>query len=375
MRRGAAPVLARPQRAARLERLRDRARAGSSCGWPTCRTPSSRARARRAAATCSSRRVGPFVRWGEPRACEAALAAGADYLDVHRRGPFPSATSSSDYGPRAEPAGVGPLAGFGYDYVPGNLAGALALRDAGEHAVPRRSAYFWEGGRRRDERRDAGLGAGAGCRSSRRTPCGRAASWHRAAARGASSASTSGSRAQPQPGVIGSVRGTSRSRAWPRNAARRRHLPRVVRAGVAPDAGVRRASPSSREHPRREAGDGHAGGATLGRFGLDWRPGRGCTRRHPLGRSSRRPDAVTAAGSRACSVRLVGPTACDPHRVGVLRLGRRAGGGWAAVTGSGRAGPVAGFGLGASRYGLDLGMWLVSAPSAGRPGRVRRRRR
>ncbi len=84
--------------------------------------------------------VGPFLRWGEP-ALEAAIDAGAHYLDSSGEPPFIRAVFER-YGPRAEAAGVGLLSAFGYDYVPGNLAGALALREAGERAVSVDVGYF-----------------------------------------------------------------------------------------------------------------------------------------------------------------------------------------------------------------------------------------
>ncbi|HEX6388472.1 MAG TPA: saccharopine dehydrogenase NADP-binding domain-containing protein [Solirubrobacteraceae bacterium] len=87
--------------------------------------------------------VGPFVRWGEP-ALRAAIDAGAHYLDSTGEPPF-IRTVFERHGATAEAAGVGLLTAFGYDYVPGNLAGALALREAGERAVSVDVGYFVEG--------------------------------------------------------------------------------------------------------------------------------------------------------------------------------------------------------------------------------------
>ena len=84
--------------------------------------------------------VGPFVRWGEP-ALQAAIDAGAHYLDSTGEPPFIRAVFER-HGVRAEAAGAGLLTAFGYDYVPGNLAGALALREAGERAVSVDVGYF-----------------------------------------------------------------------------------------------------------------------------------------------------------------------------------------------------------------------------------------
>jgi short subunit dehydrogenase-like uncharacterized protein len=88
--------------------------------------------------------VGPFVRWGAP-ALDAALEAGAHYLDSTGEPPFIRAVFE-DHDAPAQAAGVGLLTAFGYDYVPGNLAGALALRDAGERAVSVDVGYFVGGG-------------------------------------------------------------------------------------------------------------------------------------------------------------------------------------------------------------------------------------
>lgn len=87
--------------------------------------------------------VGPFLRWGEV-AAEAAIAGGAHYLDSTGEPPFVRRVFD-EYGPRAEGAGIGMLTAFGYDYVPGNLAGGLALREAGERAARVDVGYFLTG--------------------------------------------------------------------------------------------------------------------------------------------------------------------------------------------------------------------------------------
>jgi short subunit dehydrogenase-like uncharacterized protein len=84
--------------------------------------------------------VGPFERWGEP-AVQAAIGAGAHYLDSTGEGSFIRAVFER-FGPGAQAAGCGLLTAFGYDWVPGNLAGALALRDAGEAATRVEIGYF-----------------------------------------------------------------------------------------------------------------------------------------------------------------------------------------------------------------------------------------
>jgi short subunit dehydrogenase-like uncharacterized protein len=87
--------------------------------------------------------VGPFARWGGP-AVEAAIAAGAHYLDSTGEGPFIREVFER-YGGGAQAAGCGLVTAFGYDWVPGNLGGALALRDAGEAATRVEIGYFAPG--------------------------------------------------------------------------------------------------------------------------------------------------------------------------------------------------------------------------------------
>ena len=50
-----------------------------------------------------------------------------------------------EFGPRAERTGAVLLTAFGYDYVPGNLAGALALQSAGSAATRVQVGYFVRG--------------------------------------------------------------------------------------------------------------------------------------------------------------------------------------------------------------------------------------
>jgi short subunit dehydrogenase-like uncharacterized protein len=88
--------------------------------------------------------VGPFARWGEP-AVQAAIAAGAHYVDSTGESPFIRDVFER-HGPGAEAAGSGLLTAMGYDWVPGNLAGALALRDAGPDATRVEIGYFMTGG-------------------------------------------------------------------------------------------------------------------------------------------------------------------------------------------------------------------------------------
>lgn len=73
--------------------------------------------------------VGPFARLGEP-ALRVAVEAGATYFDSTGEAPF-IRRIFEEFGPLAERTGASLIPAFGHDFVPGNLAGALALRLAG----------------------------------------------------------------------------------------------------------------------------------------------------------------------------------------------------------------------------------------------------
>ncbi|MGH3695498.1 MAG: saccharopine dehydrogenase family protein [Pseudonocardiaceae bacterium] len=70
--------------------------------------------------------VGPFVRLGEP-ALRAALDAGAIYLDSTGEAPFIRRVFE-EFSLPAQRSGASLITAFGHDFVPGNLAGALALQ-------------------------------------------------------------------------------------------------------------------------------------------------------------------------------------------------------------------------------------------------------
>lgn len=78
--------------------------------------------------------VGPFSRWGRP-ALEAAVDAGAHYVDSTGEGGFVRYVFE-DVDERARSSGSALLTAFGYDYVPGNLAAALALERASARGEP-----------------------------------------------------------------------------------------------------------------------------------------------------------------------------------------------------------------------------------------------
>jgi short subunit dehydrogenase-like uncharacterized protein len=87
--------------------------------------------------------AGPFVKIGRA-AVAAAVDAGAVYLDSSGEPPFIRQVFE-EFGPRAERTGAVLLTAFGYDYVPGNLAGALVLQAAGPASTRVRVGYFVRG--------------------------------------------------------------------------------------------------------------------------------------------------------------------------------------------------------------------------------------
>jgi short subunit dehydrogenase-like uncharacterized protein len=87
--------------------------------------------------------VGPFSRWGGP-AAEAASDAGAHYIDSTGEPAFIRRVFER-YGPVAARSGSAMVTAFGYDWVPGNLVGGLALDRAGSEAVRVDIGYFISG--------------------------------------------------------------------------------------------------------------------------------------------------------------------------------------------------------------------------------------
>jgi len=87
--------------------------------------------------------AGPFMKVGRP-VVAAAVDAGAVYLDSSGEPPFIRQVFE-EFGPRAERTGAVLLTAFGYDYLPGNLAGALALQAAGPAATRVEVGYFVRG--------------------------------------------------------------------------------------------------------------------------------------------------------------------------------------------------------------------------------------
>lgn len=90
--------------------------------------------------------VGPFARFGRPVVL-AAIERGATYLDSSGEPAF-IRDVFEELGGRAKEAGVCLVPGFAYEYVAGNLAAALALENAGEHARGVHVGYFRTGSAR-----------------------------------------------------------------------------------------------------------------------------------------------------------------------------------------------------------------------------------
>lgn len=83
--------------------------------------------------------VGPFMQLGLATVT-AAAQVGAHYLDSTGEGTFARRVFELDSVAAAQGATLVPA--FGYDYVPGNLAGALALTQAGATARRIEIGYF-----------------------------------------------------------------------------------------------------------------------------------------------------------------------------------------------------------------------------------------
>ncbi|MDX3452127.1 saccharopine dehydrogenase NADP-binding domain-containing protein [Streptomyces sp. ME02-8801-2C] len=84
--------------------------------------------------------IGPFMRLGMATAT-AAARAGAHYFDSTGEGTF-ARRVLFELDAVASVRGATLVPAFGYDYVPGNLAGALALTRAGERARHVETGYF-----------------------------------------------------------------------------------------------------------------------------------------------------------------------------------------------------------------------------------------
>ena len=87
--------------------------------------------------------VGPFLALGDP-ALDAAISAGAHYMDTTGEGAWVQHVLEAGDGAARE-KGILLLPAIGLDYVPGNLAGALAMEEAGDEATRLDVGYFFTG--------------------------------------------------------------------------------------------------------------------------------------------------------------------------------------------------------------------------------------
>jgi len=101
--------------------------------------------------------VGPFAKWGDAAVRAAIAASGSTYIDTTGEPVFIRRVFEELGGPAGR-AGVTLMPAMGFDFVPGALAGALALREAGTGAVRVDVGYFSLG--------MGGDGASAGTRES-----------------------------------------------------------------------------------------------------------------------------------------------------------------------------------------------------------------
>jgi short subunit dehydrogenase-like uncharacterized protein len=85
--------------------------------------------------------VGPFAKYGDAAVRAAIAAPGSVYLDSTGEPVFIRRVFEELGGP-AKRAGTTLMTAMGFDFVPGSLAGALALREAGERAVRVDVGYF-----------------------------------------------------------------------------------------------------------------------------------------------------------------------------------------------------------------------------------------
>jgi len=88
--------------------------------------------------------VGPFAKWGDAAVRAAIAASGSTYIDTTGEPVFIRRVFEElgGAGGPASRAGVTLMPAMGFDFVPGALAGALALREAGPKAVRVDVGYF-----------------------------------------------------------------------------------------------------------------------------------------------------------------------------------------------------------------------------------------
>ena len=264
----------------------------------------------------------------------AAIAAGAHYLDSTGEPPFIRAVFER-HGPDAEAAGSGLLTAMGYDYVPGNLAGALALREAGPDAVRVDVGYFVSGDR-----------AGQFSGGTRASGVGMIAEPAYAYRDGRIVSERTAKdlrhfdldRRRPAISI-----GASEQFALPRVHPGLRDVERLaglVRPGVAP-AAARVGRHVARDEGPRRARRVIGSAASKLVHGLDRRPRRGDPRAGAL--AGRRDRLRAPAGDELATVRVEGASPYDFTAEMLAWAALRVAGG--GLLGAGALGPVDGFGL------------------------------
>ncbi|GAA4741142.1 hypothetical protein GCM10023328_22920 [Modestobacter marinus] len=329
--RGARPVLA-GRDPDRLVPLADRL-GGAAGPWETAVadvTDPASVRALLGAGDVLVTTVGPFQRLGEA-AVAAATDAGAVYLDSTGEPPFLRRVFE-EFGPRAQASGAALLTAFGHDYVPGVLAGALALAEAGDRAHRLDVGYSLDGGRGQGFSRGTLvsligvlLEPGHAWRGGRlvEEPAG-ARDWRfDVAGRTRRGLAVGGSEHLALPGLSPSLREIGVYLDWfgPATPVAHRLAPLTPWLGRLPGATAR----------VEQLAD------LVGRRFAEAPTTQGETRTHVVA------EVRDASGARVARVRLLGP---DPYELTAELLAwgavRAAGGG---VTGAGALGPVQAFGL------------------------------
>ena len=173
--------------------------------------------------------VGPFAKWGEP-AVRAAIAAGGTYIDSTGEPAFIRRVFE-EFGPPAERAGATLLTAMGYDFVPGTLAAALALRGGRRRGGARRRRLLRV--RRRDQRRHARARRSGSC-STRATRSATARCGRRGSAERVRSFHVKGKAAR---GDLDRRLRAPHAAGELSRAARGQRLPRLVRRAGAAAAG------------------------------------------------------------------------------------------------------------------------------------------
>ena len=329
--RGLQPVLA-ARTQSKLDELAAELGGDSRRGPPTC--PTRRAWRRwSSAATCSSPPSGRSPAGASPQRRRPPRSS-AHYIDSTGEPQFIREVFER-YGPPAERAGIGMLTAMGYDWVPGNLAGGARARPRRRAGHARRRRLLHHRRRRAAERRHAGLAR----RGHRRRPHSASATAGIQTERGAKRVRSFRVGSKDLSGI--SV-GSSEHFTLPRlasRAARGERLPRLVRTGVAGDAGVLRVHVGGHEG----AGSGEAAGP---------RRRSGSCRAPPAARTRRRARsrdrmivaiAYDASGRELTKVQLRGVDGYTfTGRMLAWAAERAASGGLKAT---GALGPVDGFGL------------------------------